>query len=248
MDLFFDLSAVPLVVLGAVFAASMLQSITGIGFGVIAGPALLISMGSAVAIQVSIVLSFLIAVILAPNTLPRVDRTLLKHLFIGVVIGTPLGALALAALSIGALKLFAAVVVGCMTLIATGLLSRYPVFERDGKSRRLLVGGLSGILNTALAMPGPALAAYATAIRSTPEVVRSTTLVTFLMAYPVALVVQAGIVGVSSELWLAAAPLVLPTVAGTLVGIGSARFVNPFFFRLLTVGFLLASTIALALG
>ncbi|CAH1665285.1 sulfite exporter TauE/SafE family protein [Chelatococcus asaccharovorans] len=248
MELLFDFSAVPLLVLGAVFAASILQSITGIGFGVIAGPALLISMGSAVAIQVSIVLSFLIALILAPNTLPRVDRNLLKDLFRGVVIGTPLGALALASLSIGALKLVAIVVVGCMTLIATGLLSRYPVFERDGKGRRLVVGGVSGILNTALAMPGPALAAYATAIRSTPEIVRSTTLVTFLLAYPVALVVQAGVVGLSAELWLAAAPLVLPTVAGTLIGIGAARFVNPLLFRLLTIGFLLASTIALALG
>jgi hypothetical protein len=59
-------------------------------------------MPSAVAIQVLIVLSFLIALTLEPNTIPRVDRTWLRHLFLGVVIGTPHGVLVQASLSIGA--------------------------------------------------------------------------------------------------------------------------------------------------
>lgn len=99
MELLFDFSAVPL--LGTVVAVSVLQSITGIGFGVIAGPALLISMEGTVAIQVSIVPSFLMALVLAPNTIPRVDRTWPRHLILGMI-GTPLGALALASLFIGA--------------------------------------------------------------------------------------------------------------------------------------------------
>lgn len=244
----FDPSAVPLLVLGAVFAASFLQAITGIGFGVIAGPALLITMGSTAAIQVSILLSFLIAVVLAPNTVPKVNGRLLGHLSLGVLAGTPVGALALTWLSIDALKLIAAVVVGSMTVIAAGLLSRYPMFERDGLARRLAVGGLSGMLNTALAMPGPVLAAYATAIRSTPEVIRSTTLVTFLLAYPVALGMQELVIGVSAEAWSVSASLVLPTLAGTLSGLAAAKYVNAYFFRLMTVGFLMASTIALLWG
>ncbi|MEM8812441.1 MAG: TSUP family transporter [Pseudomonadota bacterium] len=91
MALFSDLAQQPLLLVGAVFAASMLQAVTGIGFGVIAGPILLAVIGSTDAIQVSIVLSLLIAVILAPNTVPKVSRDLLKPIFLGLCIGTPIG-------------------------------------------------------------------------------------------------------------------------------------------------------------
>ncbi len=50
----------------AVFGAAALQSATGIGFGVIAGPVLLIALNSGSAIQISIILNLLIASILAP--------------------------------------------------------------------------------------------------------------------------------------------------------------------------------------
>ena len=51
----------------AVFGAAALQSATGIGFGVIAGPVLLIALNDGAAIQISILLNLLIAVILTPS-------------------------------------------------------------------------------------------------------------------------------------------------------------------------------------
>ncbi len=51
----------------AVFGASALQSATGIGFGVIAGPVLLVALNDGSAIQISIVLNLLIAAFLAPS-------------------------------------------------------------------------------------------------------------------------------------------------------------------------------------
>lgn len=51
----------------AVFGASALQSATGIGFGVIAGPVLLIVLNSRAAIQISIGLSLMIAAVLVPS-------------------------------------------------------------------------------------------------------------------------------------------------------------------------------------
>ncbi len=57
-----------ILVLGiAVFGASALQSATGIGFGIIAGPALLIVLNDGSAIQVSVMLNLLIALLLAPT-------------------------------------------------------------------------------------------------------------------------------------------------------------------------------------
>ncbi len=235
----------PLVAYAAVFAASMLQAITGIGFGVLAGPVLLVVLASTSAIQVSIVLSFLIALVLAPVTLPRVDRRLLLHLTVGVCLGTPVGAMAAMALSLETLKLVAAVVVAAMTLVATGVFARFPLFERDTRFRRGLTGAASGALNAALAMPGPPVAAYATAIRIGKNSVRSTTLVVFLFAYPVALGAQAAASGLSTEIWPVVLPLVLPTVLGTVAGAAVAGRVGETAFRWMTIAFLLAGVSAL---
>ena len=71
----------------AVFAASALQSATGIGFGVIAGPILLVILNDGSAIQISVVLNLLIALLLAPSLVRKSDRRLLKSLLIGLVIG-----------------------------------------------------------------------------------------------------------------------------------------------------------------
>ena len=242
---FLDPGTVPLLLVGAVFFASLLQAVTGIGFGVIAGPVLLVTMASAGAIQVSIVLSFLIALMLTPITVPHVNWRLLRPLFMGVCIGTPIGALAYLNLSLENLKLCAAVVVGAMTVIATGILARYPFFETDTGRRRGAIGFVCGILNAALAMPGPPVAAYVTAIKSDPRVVRSTTLVTFLLSYPIALAFQAVFVGVSDTLLPTVFSLLLPTIAGTCSGVLLARKLRAQHLKWLTVLFLGMSTLLL---
>jgi uncharacterized membrane protein YfcA len=231
-----------------VFAASMMQSITGIGFGVIAGPVLLVSIGGAEAIQVSIVLSLLIAVILAPSTIPRVNFSLLRPLLIGVLLGTPIGATAYATLSLDALKIVAALVVAFMTLIASGLLTRHPIFEEDTRKRRVAIGMVCGALNVTLAMPGPPVAAYATAIKSDKQIIRATTLVTFLFAYPVALSLQGVTTGFSSALFSVALPLAIPTVFGTITGMLVAPLFSQKVFNWLTVVFLIASVMVLVVG
>jgi len=234
--------------IAVVFAASMMQSITGIGFGVIAGPVLLVSMGGAEAIQVSIVLSLLIAVILAPNTIPKVKWSLLRPLLIGVLFGTPIGAAAYATLSLDALKIIAAFVVAFMTLVASGLLTRHPIFEEDTRKRRVGIGMVCGALNATLAMPGPPVAAYATAIKSDKQIIRATTLVTFLFAYPVALLLQGATTGFSGALFSVALPLAIPTVLGTITGMLVSPLFSQQVFKWVTVGFLIASVVALVVG
>lgn len=239
---FLDQGTVPPLLVGAVFAASLLQAVTGIGFGVIAGPVLLVTMASAGAIQVSIVLSFLIALLLSPITVPHVNWRLLRPLFAGVCIGTPIGALAYLSLSLEHLKVLAALVVGAMTVIATGILARFPFFQTDTQVRRGAIGIVCGILNAALAMPGPPVAAYVTAIKSNPRVVRSTTLVTFLLSYPIALGFQAMFVGVSDTLAPTVLALFVPTVAGTFCGVILTGKLAARHLKWLTVMFLMIST------
>lgn len=246
---FLNPAGVSFALAAVVFAASLLQSVTGIGFGVIAGPMLLVAMGSSDAIQVSIVLSFMIAVILLPTIFANINKRLLVPLLIGVCIGSPFGALAFAYLSIDTLKIFAAVVVGFMTLISTGIFARYPIFEQDSKPRRVAIGWVCGVLNTTLAMPGPPVAAYATAIKSSKDVVRSTTLGTFLLAYPLAMGFQVGVSGsVSDQLAPMAQSLWMPTVAGAVGGLLVAKRVPENLFKMITTGFLVVSTLALLIA
>ncbi len=95
----------------AVFGAAVLQSATGIGFGVIAGPVLLIALNSGSAVQISIILNLLIASILAPSLWRQADRQLLARLLIGLAIGSPVGLLIFLNMDIVALKAFAGLAV-----------------------------------------------------------------------------------------------------------------------------------------
>jgi uncharacterized protein len=242
---FIELPDVSLFLVSVVFIASLLQAVTGIGFGVIAGPVLLVSMGSLAAIQVSILLSFLIALTLSPSTLPKVSKSLLKPLFIGICVGSPLGAVLFSTLSIEALKVLAAIAVGIMSIISTGILARYPLFTNDSRMRRGFAGIISGLLNTTLAMPGPPIAAYTTAIQQDKQTIRATTLVAFLLAYPVALAMQLGTVGLSKEALPMCTALVIPTLVGTLGGQIMGRFIAERVFKWLVTAFLLASVYAL---
>ena len=74
-----------------IFSAAALQSATGIGFGVIAGPVLLVVLNDNSAIQISIILNLLIALLLAPSLRQKADRRLLAQLLIGLAVGSPLG-------------------------------------------------------------------------------------------------------------------------------------------------------------
>ena len=75
----------------AVFVASFFQAATGIGFGLLAGPIILMVTNNGSAIQISILLSLLIALVLAPSLYGSTDKTLLKRLLIGTLPGLPLG-------------------------------------------------------------------------------------------------------------------------------------------------------------
>ena len=241
----FDLPEVSVMLIMIVVAASTLQAATGIGFGVIAGPALLITMGSASAIQASILLSLLIALLVSPWTLKKVDRHLLRPILVGICIGSPIGAVLFALMTIGQLKVGAAIAVGFMALAAAGLFDRFPLFTRDSGLRRGAAGGVSGLLNSTLAMPGPPIAAYTTAIRQNKETIRATTLTAFLIAYPISFALQWGVAGLSDTVMPMVYGLALPTAGGTVLGVILGKFLPYWVFRTVVVLFLIASVVNL---
>jgi uncharacterized membrane protein YfcA len=227
-----------LVLVIAVFGASALQSATGIGFGVIAGPVLLIVLNDGAAIQISIVLNLLIALLLAPSLRQKSDRRILQSLLIGVGIGSPVGLLIYLYMDIALLKSFAGLVV-MFTLFLVLRGNRVLSSSQSNGSGRLeqvSIGVIAGIMGGSLAMPGPVPAAWMSARGLDKDTIRATILVMFVVAYTVALLLQFVLAGISTGTLRLSAMLVPSTIAGIFVGLFLNSRISEATFRwLLTI-------------
>ena len=233
----------------AVFGASVLQSATGIGFGVVAGPLLLIVLNDSAAIQVSVALNLLIAVILAPSLWRIADRKLLRSLLIGLAVGSPIGLVMFLYTDIALLKIFAGVVV-LFTLVLLLRGNRADAVSASagvGQVEKVGVGFVAGIMGGVLAMPGPVPAAWMSAKGYDKDTIRATILVMFVVAYSFALVLQLSLAEVSANTLRLTAALVPATVAGVFVGkVLSQRISEATFRSLITI--VLTLTVVLLFG
>ncbi len=234
----------------AVLAAALLQSATGIGFGILAGPIILMVMNSGSAIQVTILLSLLIAAVLAPSLYRRVDRAVLYRLLLGTLIGLPIGIVVFLLVSVDLLKLLAGLAVLSMAYSLTGLpgLARLNGKAREGRLHDLGVGILSGAMSASLAMPGPVVAASMSALSHAKDTIRATILVMFVFSYSAAIGFQAVLVGVSGETLSLAATLTPATVIGILLGQKSVAWISERGFRRLISSILVVTSVSLLLS
>ena len=220
-----------------VFAAAFLQSATGIGFGIIAGPVILILIDSHAAVQVTMGLSFAVSLALAPTLIAHVDRRMLKRLSIGTLVGLPLGMLVFWIVSLPVLKFLAMLAVAFMAWIV----SRAPQNStqtptRSGHAVDLGVGVVSGAMSTALAMPGPAAAARLASLALPKLTVRATVLLLMVASYFGALVIQAGLVGIDRQTIEIAAWMMPAALVGTFAGrLFVSQIDEALFRRIITV-------------
>ena len=203
----------------AVFAAALLQAATGIGFGVIAGPILLLILNSASAIQVSITLSLVIALLLAPSVFRRIDKSLFRLLVIGTIIGVPLGIIVFMNIDIFVLKVLAGVSVAFMAL-TTGGVFRPEKQDPTAYSSRVGVGigVLSGLMSSSLGMPGPVPAAWMITKLFSKEVIRATILLLFVPSYCAALAFQSLTPGLGEGVIKWSLQLLPATIVGIVLG------------------------------
>ena len=231
----------------AVLAAALLQAATGIGFGILAGPIILMVMNSGSAVQVTIVLSLLIAVVLAPSLYRLADKTLLARLLVGTLAGLPIGIVVFVQVSVDLLKLLAGLAVLFMAFSVTGLLGFARLNDKP-RGRRLkdyAIGLLSGAMSASLAMPGPVAAAHMSSLAHAKDTIRATILVMFVFSYSAAIVLQAVAVGVSAETLSLAATLAPATLVGIFLGRMSAAWISERGFRWLISIVLVATSVSL---
>ncbi len=235
----------------AVFGASVLQSATGIGFGVIAGPILLIALNSGDAIHISIILNLLIAGLLAPSLWRDANKDLLRGWTGMLVVGVPLGLAIFLYVDIALLKMLAGLAV---LFTAAFVMRNRGVGARHGKNtpkytgghaETLAIGLVSGIMGGSLAMPGPIPAAWMSIRGYDKSVIRATILVLFVFSYSVTLALQLVFAEFTPATWRLGAQLAPATIVGIFAGRLLVRYISEIVFRLLLLAVLLATALSL---
>ena len=179
---------------GAVLIAAILQSATGVGLGMIVGPALILVMGSKSAIQVAIILNLSLSILLLPGEIKDIHWPSLKILVLGTVIGMPVGLLLIGMLDLTGLKLFAAITVSlCGAQLIYNRYRQSSTGTAQEANAMILPGAsiASGIMASSLAMPGP-VAMWALARKNIKaKQIRATLRGLFVVSYAIALVAHA---------------------------------------------------------
>ena len=95
----------------AVAAAAFFQAVTGIGFGMIAGPVILLVLATPSAMILTNILNWTVALALLPLVWRDADRRLGGRLLLGALLGLPVGAALLGVADVVTLKLAAGVLI-----------------------------------------------------------------------------------------------------------------------------------------
>ncbi len=232
----------------AVLLAAVLQSATGVGLGLIVGPALILVMGSKSAIQVAIILNLSLSILLLPGEVREVHWPALKTLVLGTVLGMPVGLLLISALNLTGLKLFAAIAVSlCGVQLILGHRKQAITGIAHAPGPLALPGAsfASGLMASSLAMPGP-VAMWALARKGIKaHQIRATLRALFVLSYGLALLAHA----LRGMHWgpviNASLGLTVALAAGTVIGLFIKRALSEQVLHTLLLGLLLIMGLSL---
>jgi hypothetical protein len=203
---------------GLVLLGASLQVATGVGLGLIAGPALLFFLDGAAAIQTAIILNLVLTACLLPAELRDVERRPLAHLCLWACLGIPVGTVLLLVANSTGLKIASGVVV----LLAVAQMRFLPASQpaRAGPSPWIVRAGgtVSGGMTGALAIPGPIALWTLLSGGLKPAAVRATLRAYFLVAYTMALLIHV-LLTPRGEDSLSLSVVLLPAV-GLGIGVG----------------------------
>ena len=136
--------------------ASVVQSLTGLGFGLMIVPPLVMLVGAKDAVVVSNILGTLLSGALLVRSRGHVEWRMGAILFASTVAGMPLGLLVLIWINPTLLQ----VVIAVMVIVFTFLLARGMRIHSAGLAGDILTGVASGVLRMSTSMSGPPVVIY----------------------------------------------------------------------------------------
>ena len=221
----------------ATLFASMVQSATGFGFALIAVPFFLIVLNSSDAIQVVIIITLVTSTIHWLVIRKETPMMILRWLFVGCILGFPLGVLIYMQLELDALKLLIAVFI-----ILISLYNGWQMFgskkaagssaSDDTKPAVLTAVGLtSGIMASSMAMPGPPLMLYLSTTALAKNQIRAAMFAFFTFSYSGALIMQSIFIGVGRQTWEMSAMLTPVAILGLVAGQWLSKKISEQYFK-----------------
>ncbi|MCC3861569.1 sulfite exporter TauE/SafE family protein [Pseudemcibacter aquimaris] len=217
--------------------ASVVQSATGFGFALIAVPVYLLILNSAAAVQVVIIISIAMSIPLVIKLKNERPTNFMRWIFLGCLIGFPIGVYMFLKLDLKAIK---AVVATFVILISIS--NAWQMFlSKRGKDlldvnklpKPLLsfVGLFSGIFGVAMAMPGPTLMLFLSRTALRKNEVRAVMMAIFVFAYSGATIMQMVFVGIEKQTWINSAIVLPAALLGVYVGHLLSKKINERLFK-----------------
>jgi uncharacterized membrane protein YfcA len=222
--------------------ASFAQSVSGVGFVMVATPFLLAIMSVKDTVVIGFSMSLLSQVVIVYKTWRRIHPRMFCNFVLGSALGAPIGLWFFSATSFTLLKLTVGI-----ALFSISSFSLYKIYDNwhtidstttyqlssgasppwnmkellrwDGAERvQLLIGSVAGFCGSSIGMPGIPLTVYFSAVNVDKEVARSTTLSFFIVLLSLTLAANYGAGTISATVY-SMAPLLIPSVfIGMLIG------------------------------
>ncbi|GIU20549.1 sulfite exporter TauE/SafE family protein [Shewanella sp. MBTL60-007] len=231
-----------------VFFAAALQAATGFGFGLIGVSFLLILLQSNSAVQIVIILTLAMSLVHWVKIRKIAPMELVKKIMLGCALGYPIGIIIFSNFDLTALKVSVALLILAITVqTILEMIKSHKGHETTpasmGKGSCFGVGTMSGVMASAMAMPGPVVVAYLTRSVLSKDQIRATVITCSTLSYIVALGLQASVVGIETQTLKTAMMLIPATFIGAFFGDYISKFINPNLFKKITLVVLFGSGI-----
>lgn len=151
---------VVVLILFAVFLGALSQRVTGMGFGLVSGPFLVLLLDPYSGIILVNICGIAASASVFARTFAEVEWPAFRHLALGAVIGTIPGALLASALPTAPLQILIGLLI-IVSLISSLTLGRLGRRMPANVGTRFGAGALSGAMSAAAGSGGPAVSAYA---------------------------------------------------------------------------------------
>ncbi len=235
------------VVFAAVLFAAIFRAFTGFGFALAAVPAFSFFLSPQTTVMLTASLTLIASALSWRGVKAQVDWSRFKPLVWSMIPGTVVGVLMLQLLSQSHFQLVAGIAVlsACLLLIITR-----PGRMRHSSSGSVFAGTLSGLMNGALALPGPPVVIYSMMVEAQSQRVRAL-LIAFFGISSLAAVIIYSVVGYADRVVLWYLIYSLPVlIAGNALGeFLFARYGDRFFRgAAITALFLIAISTIVASG
>jgi uncharacterized protein len=224
-----------------IFVASFVMGLTGFGIALVAMAFLPWLMEPATAIIVLTIYALVFSLVVMVELRRHITPRPLVDLFVGTIVGTPLGVWLLASLPVSALNRLIGLV-----LVAVVVLEHYRALPAlSGRGWALGAGFLAGVIGGAVGTPGPPVIVYATTQQWTPRTLKANIMTFFVVNQGVILLGYwwAGLL--TRAVLTATAVFAAPAVAGALLGIAAFGRLDAAVFRRIVFALLLVSGLLL---